>query len=333
MDLTNEYLNKKVLITGGGGFIGSNLAIKLVELGAEVSVMDSKLKPYGFNLFNLDPVLDKINIDYSDIRDRNAVERNIAGQDIIFNLAAQVGEKVGEENPFLDWDINVRGHMEVLNACKNKNKEARIIFPGSRLQYGKTNGAEIISESHPMNPLTNYARNKVVGEEMYQKLNKEGLETVTFRIANPFGPRASINNPGYCIVNWFIGRALDGKDLPIYGEGSQARDYIFIEDLTDAMAIAGVHKNSPGNTYNLGSGQKTLFKDMAEKIVALSENNYSKINFVEWPKDAKERETGNFVADISKIERELGWKPKYSLEEGLKRTIEFYRENKNNYIG
>lgn len=327
MDLCREYKGKKVLITGGGGFIGSNLAIKLVNFGAEVLIMDSKLKPYGFNIFNLHSILDKINIDYSDIRDKNAVEKNIVKKDIIFNLAAQVGEKTGEENPLLDEEINVFGHNNVLQACRRKNKDVRIFFPGSRLQYGKTNGTNIISESHPMTPITHYARNKLIGERMYLDINeKNGLDTVIFRIANPFGPRASISNPGYCIVNWFIGMALKNKELPVYGNGMQLRDYIFIDDLTEAIAIAGVHKEAKGKIYNAGSGKGILFRDMAQKITELSEGK-SKIKFIEWPEEAKEKETGNFVADIAKIQNELGWNPKYSLEEGLKKTIEYYKEN------
>lgn len=327
MGLNPDYKNKKVLITGGGGFIGSNLAIKLVEFGADVTIMDSKLKPYGFNIFNLYPILNQIKIDYSDIRDKKAVERNISGKDIIFNLAAQVGEKISEENPELDKEINVSGHRNVLEACLKKNKNARILFPGSRLQYGKTDGAEIISECHNMNPITNYAKNKVKGEKMYLRFYKnEGLETVMFRITNPFGPRASILNPGYCIVNWFIGLALNDREIPIYGDGLQSRDYIFVKDLVGAMAVAGVHKNAPGNIYNIGSGEKSIFKDMAQKIATFSGNG-TKLKFIEWPEDAKNRETGDFVADISKIKTELGWNPKYNLEEGLKKTIEFYREN------
>ncbi len=331
MDLNSEYKNKKVLITGGGGFIGSNLAIKLVNLGAEVSIMDSKLKPYGYNSFNLEPIQNKIQIDYSDIRDKSAVERNIVGKDIVFSLAAQVGEKISEENPYLDWEINILGHSNILQACELNNKGARILFSGSRLQYGRTNGVDIISESHPMNPLTNYARNKVIGEKMYKEFSNKGLETVMFRITNPFGPRALISNPGYCVVNWFIYRALNKKELPIYGNGLQSRDYIFIDDLTEAMAIAGVHKEAPGNIYNVGSGERSSFREMAQKIVELSGNNETKLNFIEWPQDAKNRETGGFVADISKIKKDLGWRPVYTLKDGLKKTIEFYRENIDHY--
>jgi nucleoside-diphosphate-sugar epimerase len=331
MNLGNEYKNKKVLITGGGGFIGSNLAIKLVGFGADVTIMDSKLEPYGFNIFNLYPVLDKIKIDYSDIRDKKSVERNVYGKEIIFNLAAQVGEKISEEKPELDRSINILGHRNVLQICKNKN--LRILFSGSRLEYGNTNGTDIISEDHDMNPITPYAKNKLKGEKMYLNFNeKYNLDTVMFRITNPFGPRALIYNPGYCVVNWFVGRALNKQELPIYGDGLQLRDYIFIDDLTEAMIIAGVHKNAKGKIYNVGSGEGIQFKEMAQKIADLSENNEVKLNFIDWPNDAKNRETGNFVADISKIKNDLNWKPKFKLEEGLKKTMDFYKKNISHYI-
>lgn len=332
IDLSEAYKGKNVLITGGGGFIGSNLAIKLVDLGAKVSIMDSKLVPYGYNDFNLSSIRDKIKFDYSDIRDRGAVEKNIFGKDIIFNLAAQVGEKISEENPGLDRDINIFGHYNVLDTCRRKNSNVKILFPGSRMQYGKTDGDSPVSENHPMNPLTPYAKNKVLGERMCLDFFKDyGMRTTAIRIANPFGPMASISNPGYCIVNWFIAKAIRGEELPIYGDGMQLRDYIFIDDVVDAMVVAGADNNSNGQVYNVGSGKGIRFKDMAQKIVDASGNDKAKLKFIEWPSDAKSRETGHFTADISKIKRELDWQPKHTLEDSLMKTMDFYKKNMEHY--
>ena len=331
-NLKELYNNKEILITGGGGFIGSNLAIKLEKLGAKISIMDSRLDSYGYNEYNLKPIKGACFFDFSDIRDKNAVERNIRGKDIIFNLAAQVGEESSQKNPELDYEINILGHQNVIHACIKNNKKARLVFPGSKTQYGKT-GNSSISENHKMNPVTPYAINKKLGENMYQDAYKtHGLETVMFRIANPFGPRAAINNPGYCIVNWFVGKAINCDPLPIYGEGLQIRDYIFIDDLIHAMAIAGVSENSKGQIYNLGSGVGTPFKDMAQSIINIADNGRSELNFINWPTDAKNRETGNFTANISKIQKDLGWIPTWSLEDGLKKTIDYYRENIEEYL-
>lgn len=332
IDLSEAYKWKNVLITGGGGFIGSNLAIKLVDLDAKVSIVDSKLVPYGYNDFNLSSIYDKIEFDCSDIRDSEAVEKNILGKDIIFNLAAQVGEKISEENPELDKDINIFGHYNVLDACRKKNRNVKILFPGSRMQYGKTIGNSPVSENHPMNPLTHYAKNKVLGERMYLDFfENHGMNTTAVRIANPFGPMASISNPGYCIVNWFIAKAIRGEELPIYGDGMQLRDYIFIDDVVDAMVVAGADDNSNGQVYNVGSGKGIMFKDMAQKIVDASGNDKAKLKFIEWPADAKNRETGHFTADISKIKRELDWQPTHILEDSLMKTMDFYKKNMKYY--
>ncbi len=333
MDTVNKYLNKKVLITGGGGFIGSNLATKLVELGANVKIMDSQLKGHGFNNFNLAHLRGRIEIDFADIRDREAVERNIAGQEIIFNLAAQVGEKNSLDNPGLDKEINVGGHCNVLDAVFKINPSARIVFTGSRLQYGKINGLMPVAEDRPLNPLTPYAKNKTLGEQIYMNMHKQrSMQTTAVRIANPYGPRASITNPGYCITNWFVGRALAGSDLSIYGDGNQLRDYLYIDDLVDALLLVGIEKKAVGQVFNVGSGIGTPFSEMAQKIVELTKETNSRVKFVEWPVDAKDRETGDFVADISKIRDFLNWSPRYSLGEGLKKTIDFYKLNGQEYL-
>jgi UDP-glucose 4-epimerase len=330
MDLGDQYKDKNVLITGGGGFIGSNLAIRLVELGANVSIM-TRLRHGGYNPFNLYPITDRIRIDFSDIRNKVAVERNVADQEIIFNLAAQVGERLSEINPQIDMDINIGGHKNILDACARLNPGVKILFSGSRLQYGKTDGQECVSETHPMVPISNYAKNKMIGEKMHQDFFEKGLlKTISFRIANPFGPRASISNPGYCIVNWFIGRALNNQPITIYGDGSQLRDYLFIDDLTEAMLIAGIKNESIGKTYNVGSGNGSVFRDMAQQIVNITGTKI-KLEFMDWPTDAKNRETGGFVFDIGKIKHELGWAPRVSLEDGLRRTIEYYRKNITHY--
>lgn len=320
------YSGKKILITGGGGFIGSNLAKKLVSFGAEVLIMDSRLSGYGYNYFNLYDIYDKINIDFTDIRDYDAIKKNIAGKNIIFNFAAQVGEGSSEKNPELDYDINVLGHKKVIDACLEQNPSVRIIFSGSRTQYGKVDNLPV-SETQESTPLSPYAKNKFIGEKMYLEAYKKGLETVVFRITNPFGPRAAINNPGYCITNWFVAKVIGGEDLPIYGEGDQIRDYIYIDDLVEAMVIAGVHKDAPGKMFNLGTGIGTKFKEMAQQIIDLENNGISKLKFIEWPSAAKNREVGDFYADISKIKNILGWEPKYSLKEGLKKTIDYYKLN------
>ena len=332
MNFKKEYASKKVLITGGLGFIGSNLAIKLVESGAKVDIMDANLERYGSNDFNVQQIKKNIQIDFSDIRDKEAVLRNVRDKDIIFSLAAQTDYNYSLKKPILDIDINCKGHLNILESCRTDNPNCRIIFPGSRMQYGKIEKKDLpVKEEHPLNPLSVYAINKIAGENYHKAYNLHyGLDTVVFRIANPYGPRAQIKNPGYCIVNWFIGQALKKKPISIYGEGNQLRDYIYIDDLINAFLISGVHPNPKTKVYNVGSGVGTKFIDMVNTIVNIV--GKGKIKHVEWPKNYENVETGDFYADISRIKNELNWKPSTSLESGLEKTIEFYRKNLDKYI-
>lgn len=332
MNIANYYKDRKVLITGGGGFIGSNLAQKLVDLGSKVRIVDSKLSGHGFNIFNISSLQDRVELDFSDIRDFEAVRRNILHQDIVFNLAAQVGEKSSLANPELDRSINVGGHCNVLRAIIDENPSAHIVFSGSRLEYGKVDGPMPVSEERPLRPITPYAQNKVLGEKLYLDAHlQRRVSARVVRITNPYGPRASINNPGYCITNWFIGRALSGLSLPIYGDGAQLRDYLFIDDLVDALLVVGAKKEAEGQVFNIGSGVGTPFLNMAQEVLRLAPETSSKIEFIDWPKDAKEKETGDFVADIEKVRSVLEWEPKYSMQEGLRKTIDFYKKNMKYY--
>jgi len=271
MDFKKEYASKKVLITGGLGFIGSNLAIKLVESGAKVNIMDAKLKRYGSNDFNVQQIKKDIQIDFSDIRDKKAVLKNVRDKDIIFSLAAQTDYNYSLKKPILDIDINCKGHLNILEAVRTANPNCRIIFPGSRMQYGKIEKKDLpVKEEHPLNPLSVYAINKVAGENYYRAYNKHhGLDTLVFRITNPYGPKAQVKHPGYCIVNWFVRQALEGKDLTVFGKGEQLRDYLFVDDLINAFLISGVHLNPKTKVYNVGSGNGTKFIDMVNVIAIL----------------------------------------------------------------
>ncbi len=327
----DSYAGKKVLITGGLGFIGSNLANRLVDLGANVSVMDAKLPRYGANDFNVSVIRDKINVDISDIRDKEAVLRNIKGKDIIFSLAAQVDHNFSMQEPGLDLDINCQGHLNILDSCKKENPESRILFPGSRMQYGRVLPNELpVKEEHSLNPLSIYAVHKSTGELYYRAYNQHHkLDTMVFRITNPFGPKAQVKHPGYGIVNWFVRQALEGKPLTIYGDGNQLRDYIFIEDLVEALTIGGIHPNPKERVYNLGSGTPISFKEMVESVSEIIGSG--NVKHIPWPENIENVETGDFYSDISRISKEFGWKPTNSFTEGLEKTARFYRQHIDKY--
>jgi UDP-glucose 4-epimerase len=323
------YSGKKVLITGGLGMIGSSLAHVLAQMNAYVTIADSMVAPFGANLFNIADIADKINVCSCDIRDATAVESAIKDMDIIFNLAGQVSHNDSLNDPIADAAINYIGHLNVLEAVRKYNSRAVVIHAGSRLQYGKTENISV-SEDHPMRPLTPYALHKMAAEQMYLYYHRcFDIPVVLFRITNPYGPRGQIKHSKYCMINWFIRQVMEGKPVTVFGSGEQIRDYIYIDDLVSAMIIAAQTSAAYGEVFNLGSGSRTSFKAMAEMIVRII--GEGTVQYVPWPQDYINVETGDFVADIAKIQSYTKWRPQVALAAGILKTYEYYEKHKDHY--
>jgi nucleoside-diphosphate-sugar epimerase len=319
----------RLLITGGAGMIGSTLAHLAVAHGAEVTVLDALIPMYGGNPFNLKGVMDQIDFIQGDIRDPEVLLQAVAGADYIFSLAAQVSYVDSNVHPLLDLDINCRGHINLLNACAKVNRQAKLVFTSSRFVYG-TIEYNPVDEKHPFNCLSIYGIHKLAGEKYYRFYHDaQGLATVSVRIANPYGPRQQMKHSKYGIVNWFIRLALEGKPLTVYGAGTQQRDYIFVDDLAEALVQVALAKETAGEVYNLGSGAGTAFTDMANLVAELIPG--TEVRQVEWPKDRYFVETGDYISNINKISAATGWVPKTSFKEGIARTIDFYRRHRAMY--
>lgn len=330
MNCNGNYAGKRVLITGGLGLIGSNLAVKLVGLGANVTVLDAMLPLYGGNLFNIEEVKDAVSVHVADIRDTSALNFLVRDKDIIFNLAAQVSYIDSQTDPLLDLDINCKGHLLLLEACRNYNAQAKVIFSGSRLEYGEIQGDEKVTEAHPLRPKSFYGIHKVVGEFyhlMYHKLH--GIRTATFRIANPYGIRHHMKHSKYGIVNFFIKKAMNGEEIEIFGEGKQLRDYIYVEDIVDAMLAAGVSQQADGEVFNLGSGYSISFCEMAQTVISVVGNG--SIRNIPWPENYKIIEGGDFDCDVTKARTLLNWQPRYRFKEGIEKTVRFYEKHREHY--
>lgn len=324
-----EWKNKKVVVFGGAGMIGSTLTNELVRKGAKVTVVDAMLPLYGGNLFNLKDVIKEIDFLQGDIRDLEVVEKVVKNKDFVFNFAAQVSYVRSNKEPFLDLDINCRGALNILESCKKLNKSARILFASSRFVYGSIK-YNPVDEAHPFNCLSIYGIHKLAVEKYHNFYNEAfGLDTVCLRISNPYGPRQQMKHNEWGIVNWFIRLAIDKKPLTIYGEGKQERDYVFVEDIAKAFISAAESPRTKGKIYNVGAGKGTPFIYMAQSIK--KEIKDVKIQKVEWPKDRYFVETGDYVADITKIINDTNWKPKVDFDEGIKRTIDYYKKYKKHY--
>lgn len=325
--IKEQFVDKKVLITGGAGFIGSSLALVLCGMGARVTVLDALLPLYGGNLFNLDAQKNKIKFIKGDIRDKQLILELVKGQDFIFNLAAQVSYIDSKVEPFLDLDINCLGHLNILEAVV-ANPGAKVIFSSSRMVYGKiiTNP---VQETHPTEPLSIYGIHKLTAEKYYQYYNKTfGVDTVVARIPNPYGPRQQMKHNKYSIVGWFMRQAFDGETITIFGDGNQQRDYLYIDDIIEALLLLAVFGRS-GEIYNLGTKERVTLLKMIDVI--LDEIGTGKKEHVPWPENYKKNETGNYVADTTKIESDTGWQAKVKLREGVKKMADYYKENKNKY--
>ena len=327
--MKERYKNKRVLITGGMGFIGSNLAIALMKEGADVTILDNMLPRQGGNLFNIKPVESRVKINFSDIRNSQSVNYLVRNKDYIFHLAGQVSHVDSIRNPLQDLSINVEGTLVILEACRQFNKDARIIFSGTRGQYGESVRLPV-DEKHPMNPKGVYAITNLCAENLvmvYNDIHK--VRAIALRITNTYGPRHQMMHDEYGVLNWFIRKAIDDEVIPVFGSGRILRDFLFIDDLVDAILMAGLNPNAYGEIFNIGIGKPTNFIELAKTILKIAKT--CKIKFTEFSQERKEIEPGDYYADISKICRIVGWEPQINLETGIRKTISYYRKYKRYY--
>jgi len=325
------FKGKKVLVTGGLGFIGSNLSAQLVRLGAHVAIVDNMIPRLGGNLFNVEEIADKVHINFSDVRDSHSMDYLVKGQKFIFHLAGQVNHVDSIRNPIQDLDINCRGTLVLLESCRKHNRDVKIIFAGTRGEYGASVNLPV-GEDHPTNPKGIYAVTNLSAEKMvlvYDEVHK--IPGVCLRITNTYGPKHQMAHDEYGVLNWFIRKAIDGEVLPVFGDGRILRDFLYVDDLVDCFLQVATRDQAYGEVFNVGSGIPISFIDLAKKIVGIAGSG--SVTLTEFTQERKEVEPGDYYTDISKIKRRVGWGPQTSLEEGLKRTIAFYRKHKKQYWG
>ena len=317
------------MITGGLGFLGSNLAHTLVDLGADVLLVDPMLPLYGGNHFNIAAIRDKVRVNIADIRDAGAMNELVKGQEVIYHIGNQTSHVDSMTDPLLDVDINCRGNIIFLEACRQYAPEAKIVYAGTRGQYGRLQYVPV-DEKHPSNPTDVYGINKHAGEQyMFTYGRIYGMPTTSLRINNSYGPRGQMTHGKYGILNWFIRLAMDEQPIQVYGAGEQLRDYNYVDDVTDAFLRVAATEQTNGEAYNLGSNEHIKFIDLVRKIVEAAGSG--SVEQIPWPEDRAAIEIGDYAADTTKITTALGWKPRVMLDEGLRRTVAFYREYRTYY--
>jgi UDP-glucose 4-epimerase len=324
------WLGKKVLITGGLGFIGSNLAIRLVREGARVTLADAEIAGYGANPANIREVRGDVEVDISDVRDENAMNRLVEGRDTVFHLAAQVSHVMSLSNPYPDIDINIKGTAVVLEACRKKNPATTVIRSGTRGQYGPAVKLPV-TEDASSDPRGLYEISQLSAEMIcraYTRIHQ--VRTVPLRLTNVYGPRSQMKHSQFGVVNWFVRLALEGRPIPIFGAGKILRDFLYVEDCVEALLRAAEEPRAVGEILNVGNDQASTFLEVAELLRELVPG--SSIEFTDFTPERRAQEPGDFVSDITKIRGLLGWEPKVQLRDGLARTVEFYRERRADYF-
>ncbi len=312
-----SYSGRRALVIGGLGYIGSNLVASLFDAGADVTVVTpdrarhhalwASVKERGATMIE------------GDVRDVSAMRTAISGRDVVFNLSGQSGALQSVKEPILDLDVNCAGNLALLEALRQEAPHAKLVFAGSRLVYGAPRALPV-AEEHALAPLCPHGAHKAMVEQyltIYHQLH--GIRATTLRITNPYGFGQPARRSAYGVINFLIHRALAGQSLPIYGDGLQLRDYVYIGDVVEALLLVGVDERSDGRVYNVGSGVGTSMIEMARLVVDIA--GTGRVEHQPWPPLVQEIDTGDFVADVTRIEREVGWRPATTLPDGLRRTV------------
>lgn len=327
--LTKEFSGKSVLITGGMGFIGSNLAIRLAELGADVTILDSMIPDYGGNEFNVFPIKDRVRINFCDIRDESAVNYLVRGKDYVFHLAGQVCHLMSLSNPFPDIEMNITGTAIVMEALRKFNRDAIVVYTGTRGQYGASVSLPV-NEEAPTNPKGIYEISNLTAEKIIKVYNDvHGVRSVLLRLSNIYGPRSQMLHSRFGVCNWFVRLALDNDTIKVFGDGSILRDFLYVDDTVDAMLRSALVPEAYGEIFNVGSPIPVTFLELVESIVKVAGQGHWE--YAEFSPERKAQEPGDFYSDVSKIGRIVGWEPTTSLTDGLAKTIEYYRKNREHY--
>ena len=316
-----EMHDAQVLVIGGLGFIGVNLTTKLAGLGAQVAVLTPERGKHAEQI----TVFERAGVEIieGDLRDQLLIEKHVAGRQLVINLSGQSGAVRSMEDPWTDLDVNCRGNLVLLEALRARNRDAKVVFAGSRLQYGHVEDLPV-SEDAPQQALCLHAIHKQTVEEylaLYHRMF--GIRYSVARITNPYGPGQPSSRTAYGVINRMIHLAIADRALTVYGDGAQLRDYVHVDDVVAALVAMAASPAADGRAYNVGSGTGTKLVDLAAQVIAIA--GRGRVEHVAWPPLAQQVETGDFIADISRIASELGWRPAIALGDGLEQTVAFYR--------
>lgn len=318
-----------MLVAGGLGFIGSNLAIRLVQKGAIVSLVDCLWPEYGGNHFNIINIREKVSVHVTDLRETATMCTLVRHQDVLFNLAGQTSHLDSMRDPQTDLEMNCRAQLSLLEACRVENPSAKIVFASTRQIYGVPQYVPV-DERHPLTPVDVNGANKLAGENYHLVYGRAyNLRVSVLRLTNTYGPRMRVKDERQTFLGIWLRQLIEGKPIPVFGDGSQIRDFNFVDDVVDALLLTATDERADGKIFNLGSSESMSLLELAQLLVEIS--GEGRIERIDFPGDRKAIDIGSYRSDYRLISEKLGWRPRVSLREGLTRTLAFYREHRVHY--
>jgi len=327
--LDTAFDQRNVLVTGGLGFIGANLARRLVALGARVTLVDSLIPEYGGNLFNIAGIEDQVRVNISDVRDAHSMKFLVQGQDFIFNLAGQTSHMDSMQDPFADLDVNARAQLSILEVCRHYNPAIKVVFASTRQIYGKPDYLPV-DEKHLLRPVDVNGINKMAGEWYHILYNNVyGIRACALRLTNTYGPGMRVKDARQTFLGIWVRLLVEGKPFEVWG-GEQLRDFTYVDDVTEALLRAAADDGANGKVYNLGGDRVVSLTQLAELTVAANGGGCFESRV--FPAERKRIDIGDYYADDRLIRTELGWAPRIGLEEGLTRTLSYYRNHLGQYL-
>jgi UDP-glucose 4-epimerase len=330
MSYGDFYRGRRVMITGGLGFIGSNIAHRLVALGADVLLVDSLIPDYGGNLFNIQGIEDRVRVNIADVRQASTMNYLVKGRDVIFNLAGQVSHIDSLRDPHTDLEINCRSQLTLLEACRHHNPGSKVVYASTRQIYGRPDHLPV-SERHLVRPTDVNGINKAAGEYYHLVYNNVfGVRGCALRLTNVYGPRQLLKHNRQGFIGWFIRLAIEDREIEVFGDGSQVRDFVFVEDVVEAFLLAGATDEVNGEAFNVGGDEHLAHRDLVRLLIETAGSG--RFRFVEWPAEKKSIDIGSFYADSTLFRTRTGWSPATALAPGLARTIGYYRPRMAQYV-
>lgn len=327
-DPAAHYAGRPVLVTGGLGFIGSNLARRLADLGARVLVVDSLIPEYGGNPANLSGYDDRVRVNIADVRG-HGIDYLVRGHDVIFNLAGQVSHIDSMQNPFTDLDINCRAQLSILEACRKGNPGAKLVYASTRQIYGTADYLPL-DERHPVHPTDVNGINKMAGEWYHILYNNVyGLRACSLRLTNTYGPRMLVKHSRQTALGWFVRQAIDDHEIEIWGDGRQRRDYTYVDDVVEAFVRAGMTEAVNGRVVNLGGRAPIDHLELIQTLIDVA--GTGRFRVIPFPPDRKAIDIGDVYSSYALAHELLGWEPVVALRDGLARTVAFYRAHRDAY--